>query len=305
MSSTPAAFAETSSEDKAAEARAKRKRARRRARARKRREKKAVAETSATENRPSEVAPTESSEPGEGKPEVVLAVAPAEPSRRATPRRARRDVPAETAVEQPARDPFVIGLSFDLYTEFSDLGGRRIIDVAEFDESFGYSAGPLALRAWAWFPWNKYLRWGVGTTYRPYTGKRDGNDFTFGQLSEAYGQLEFDLPNYRKFDFSVQAHFGLSVLFPTGEFDREIERLRADGVSVFPGPRLGWQTGGAFYTRYPLNKTFGLVGGLGFEVGRIYLFRTQQTVNNFNLDKRWTNEIQRLSLTLGMEVMIP
>jgi hypothetical protein len=195
-------------------------------------------------------------------------------------------------------------VALDLYTEFSSMGGRSIIDVAEFDESFSYSAGPFALRSWAWFPWLQDVRWGVGATYRSYSTESDQMNYAFGQLFDVNGMIEVNLPDFKRLDFALEGRAGLSVLFPGGDFDREIASLKADGIDVMGGPRLGWQAGAGVVGRYPLNETFRVVSGLTFELGRIYLFRTQQTRQNFHLDRSWTNEIQRLSLSLGMEASL-
>ena len=196
-----------------------------------------------------------------------------------------------------------LGLSFDLFTEFSHLSGRRVIDVASFDESEDYSSGPLAVRAWAWFPWTERFRWGAGVAYRNYSVDGD-NDFSLGPLTDLYGQIDFRLPNYKKAYFSLAGRAGVSVLIPGGDFSREIDRLQADGVNVFGGPRFGWMVGASFATRYALNRRFAVLADLGFDLGRMYLFRTKQTVDNLNFDKTWTSEVQRMTLSVGMEMAL-
>jgi hypothetical protein len=235
----------------------------------------------------------------QAKPPAAPVVAPPAP-----PPAAEAPV-ADVTREAPARSRgFVLGFAMDVYTERSTMGGRRIIDVAEMDESFSYSAGPLALRTWTWFPWTEDLRWGLGVNYRNYMADGDDINYKFGQLFDLNGQLEVNLPDYKKWDFSAEARAGMSVLVPTGDFDREIRSLKADGIDVMSGPRLGWQFGAAALCRYPFNDQWRAVGGLSFELGRLYLFRTKQTVDNIRLDREWTNEMQRLSFTLGMEVSL-
>ncbi len=246
-----------------------------------------------------------------GQKPVVAAVPASTATAAATPTpigpATEANSPSDAEVEKaapPKKRGFVLGVALDLYTEFSNMGGRRIIDVAEFDESFSYSAGPLALRSWAWFPWLTDVRWGIGAGYREYSADSDEMNYKFGQLFDINGQIEVNLPDFKKVDFALEGKTGMSVLLPGGDFDREITSLRADGINVMRGPRLGWQVGAGVVGRYPLNETFRLFSGLTFEIGRIYLFRTKQTVENIHLDRAWTNEVERLSFSLGVEASL-
>ncbi len=196
-----------------------------------------------------------------------------------------------------------LGLSIDLFTEFSHLNGRRVIDVAAMDESADYSSGPIALRGWVWLPWKKRFRLGGGAAFRSYSVD-DNGEFSLGPLFDAYGQIDFRLPNYKKFEFALTGRAGLLMLIPSGDLSREIDRLQADDINVFGGPRLGWIAGGSFAGRYPISRKFTLLVDLGFDIGRLYIFRTKQTVDNLNFSKTWTGEIQRLTLSAGVEMTL-
>ena len=203
--------------------------------------------------------------------------------------------------------PEVVGLSVDVYGESSGLNGHQNLDVMESNESFDYGAGPFALRTWVKFPWKTRLQWGAGLAWRGRYSAELENDqaFVFGQLTELYGQIDYGIPFHKKWTANFSGRVGLATLFPEGDFSNEIERLQDGDVGVWSGPRFGWLIGATAGVRYPLTKRITLVGDLGLEAERIYLFHTQDTVGDVHVEKSWRNEVTRVSVSFGMEVGLP
>jgi hypothetical protein len=246
-------------------------------------------------------APSTETPPATSKPASKPAPKPAPQA----PTSAPVDTVAASATVEPRRAaPWHLGMSVDLYQESSGLNGHQTLNVMESNESFDYSAGTLAARAWLWLPQTRSWRWGGGATWRGrYSATDDDGDaYVFGQLCEAYGHIDRGFPLPGRWRGAVAGRAGLAVLFPEGDFSDEISRLQEGGVSVWSGPRFGWLLGAAAGVRYPIGERVTFVGDLGVEAERIYLFATQDTTQSINVSKTWRNEITRVSVSLGVEV---
>ena len=145
-------------------------------------------------------------------------------------------------------------------------------------------------------------RWGLvgGLIYR---GNYEGPDeFVFGHLLDTLAEFEGRFKLYKSWKLRLAGQAGISVLIPTKDFKAEIDRLNADGLGVFSGPRVGWFVGGSIGVTFPITKSLGFFSTVGANWGRLYLFRSKKTVDNINVNNNWTAEIKRRSFDIGVEV---
>ena len=100
------------------------------------------------------------------------------------------------------------------------------------------------------------------------------------------------------------AQAGLIGLFPDGEFKREIEALRDEGVTVFGGPRPGLSLAPIVGARWQLDERLALRADFAVHWERIILFNLSTEVENNNFERSWTAKILRYNLGIGMEVTL-
>lgn len=208
--------------------------------------------------------------------------------------------------DQKARANFMdvdrIGVSLDLFGEASRMSGEQWINQFRADESFDYSAGPLAASLYVMFhPWD-HVRFGPGVRFLGNYGGGGNNGFTFGYLTELYIQGEYALRAFELVDFVIGGRFGASVLFPGEDFATEIRRLQDQGAAVWSLPRIGWVGGLNVGLRRKIAGNFYGRLDLGGQLGHQWLFATDQIVDGLRFRKYWSNDIRRLGVSLGVEV---
>src|SRR4051812_19074929 len=83
-----------------------------------------------------------------------------------------------------------IGVTLDLFGESSRMNGEQWINQFRADESFDYSAGPLAASVYLLFHPADHVRIGPGVRF---LGNYGSEQFKFGYLTELYANGEFAL----------------------------------------------------------------------------------------------------------------
>ena len=216
------------------------------------------------------------------------------PPVKATPKISKKTPPRKSQRESK------IGLALELYNEDSFFSATRDFDGATVDRSSDYEAGFTSLRAWYMRPIGS--RWGLvgGIAYRRnYEGP---DDFVFGQLIDMLAEFEGRFSLYKSWKLRLAGQIGIATLIPTKDFKAEIDRLNADGLGVFSGPRFGWLSGGSVGVTFPITKQLYFFSAVGANWGRLYLFRSKKTIDNINVNNNWTAVIKRRTFDLGVEV---
>jgi len=201
-----------------------------------------------------------------------------------------------------------IGAAVDLFSESGTLNGSQSIDGRPTDETFEYEpAGNMGFSAWILFLEGERLRWGPALRYvgRYKTETEDvPRVFDFGTLLEGTLEGEYSLPIVEKFHGVLGIRGGLAMLIPQGDLAEEIRTLRADGVGVWNVPRPGWTVGLSLGVRRALTESLAFRADLRGQWEQLFLFRTTDDVDGFEVEKRWTTTSMRMGLTLGLEFVL-
>ncbi len=200
-----------------------------------------------------------------------------------------------------------LGVGADFFGESSRLVAEQWINQFRGDESFDYSSGTFfSGTAWLLFPVSSHLRFGPGLRVLGNYSSAGRQDFSFGLLTEGFGQAELSFRTFERFELVISGRAGLAVLVPTtgSDFGREIDRLQAQGVGVFPGPRLGWLAGLSVGMRRKMTDWFHLRADLLGQHEELYLFATDQTISGLRVQKWWRTSGWRFGLNLGAELAL-
>lgn len=204
----------------------------------------------------------------------------------------------------PAREGFTldrVGVGLDLFAESSRMGGEQWINNYRTDESFDYSAGPLAANVYVLANMTERIKAGPGLRF---LGNYGTNRFTFGYLGELYAQAELSLRAFEEVDAVFGARGGLALLVPGEQFADEIRRLQAQQADVWSVPRVGWTAGASVGARRKISaKLFARLDITG-SLGHQFLFATDQIVDGLRFRKYWGNDTRRLGVTLGFEIAL-
>jgi hypothetical protein len=202
-----------------------------------------------------------------------------------------------------------LAISIDLFGEGSRLEGTQVISdntsEAVRDESFDYQAANF-ISATAAILFAKSPRLRVGPGWRilgPYAAGGD-QAYTFGILNEFFALAEYGLPAVEKLEVVLGGRVGASLMFPTGDFLDEIERLQADGITALSLPRLGWFVGFNGGMRRKMSDRVWLRADILAQLGRMYLFATDDVVSGLRFRKHWSTHMLRYGLTLGVELAL-
>lgn len=195
-----------------------------------------------------------------------------------------------------------LGVALDALAENGQLSGEQWIDASRIDESFDYTGAALSGSAWLLFKSGDRLRWGPGA--RIHGSYAYPNEYDFGFLSEAFLLADYSLPIFAQWFLTLGGRAGMQVLVPGGDLGREISRLQSDGVGVWSVPRVGWLAGVSVGVRRQLIGRLHLKFDFTGQVGQLFLFATDERVEELRFRKYWNTWSQRLSATLGLELTL-
>ncbi len=207
----------------------------------------------------------------------------------------------------------VVGIGPGMYFEDGTMDGEEQASVQITDETFNYiSDGTLNFSVWWLAAVTENLRMGATIMYYgSYTAsiqEEDNNDdeeeelYEFGSLWEFYGRIEYLVPTYEGLDVMFGAVAGIPVLFPDGEFQEEIDRLRDQQASVWDLPRIGYMVGPIVSMRYGYSDYLFFRLDLALKWEQLLLFNTSEEVQGVAFGKDWTISTLRSEFTLGIEV---
>lgn len=197
-----------------------------------------------------------------------------------------------------------LGVGLDLWAEGSQLSGEQFINNSRLDESFDYNAAGASASAWLLFSARERVRAGPGVRIYGNYGSGGNPNFIFGFLTEAFMMGEYSLHMIEKFDAIFGGRAGLAVLFPGGEFGDEIRRLQGEGVGVWSLPRLGWMAGLNVGTRRQMSEKLWLRADINGQYEQLFLFATDEVVDELRFRKGWSNHSIRLGLLIGAELAL-
>jgi hypothetical protein len=224
---------------------------------------------------------------------VVLARAPV--SRRASAPVSEKKVADGSAGWRFER----IGVGLGGGGESSRMEGEQWIHTFRLDESFNYERSGATFNVWALgqlFP-----RVWVGPAVRVMGGYASDR-YDFGLLQELGGIGEWAIPAFEKFEVIIGGRANLAVLVPGGDLAQEINRLQDQGAGVWSVPRVGWSAGVGAGLRRQMFERFWLRVDASGQIGSLYLFATEETVDELRFRKFWSADLRRLELSLSLEV---
>ncbi len=240
-------------------------------------------------------------------PPPKLTPKPAPPSPVVEPPPPRAYVEQRPAAPPPPENGLRLGIGADFFVETSKLVAEQWINQFRGDESFDYSSGTFfSGTAWLLFPMSPRLRLGPGVRVLGIYSGAGQQDFSFGLLTEWFAQGELSFRTFERFELVLAARLGPAVLWPTtgSDFGHEIDRMQAQGVGVFPGPRLGWLGGISAGMRRKMTDWFHLRADLLGQHEELYLFATDQNVSGLRVQKWWRVSSWRIGLNLGAELAL-
>ena len=217
--------------------------------------------------------------------------------------------------DDEAAGPSYVGIGLGVYLENSRLEGETTRLVNTTDQSFDYSADNyLQGNIWLLKTVTKNVRAGAGLHYyggyeavREPEEDEDAEDidaYELGQNLTLFARGEWLVSFADDMGLVLGAQAGLIGLFPDGEFKREIEALRDEGVTVFGGPRPGLSLAPIVGARWQLDERLALRADFAVHWERIILFNLSTEVENNNFERSWTAKILRYNLGIGMEVTL-
>lgn len=210
----------------------------------------------------------------------------------------------------------VVGTGLGFYFENSRLEGEETRESQTTDQSYDYSADNL-LRGSLWFlkaiSGNR-VRVGGGLAYfGAYEGMREPEEdeeadeieaYEYGQMVTPFARGEWLIPFLDRFQLALGAQAGLTVLFPDGEFRREIDDMKDQDISVFGGPRFGVDLAPRVGTRWQIDERLALRADFGVHWQRIFMLNVDDSVEGVDFSRDWTLKVLRYDLGLTMEVAL-
>lgn len=197
-----------------------------------------------------------------------------------------------------------VGVGPDLYLDGGQMTGVQNINTAHLDESFGYTAGFFSATAWlnTSVPTvSERVRVGAGLRILGNYTASGGQPYGFGLLNELFVSGEYGLPVADKWEAVFAGRAGLSFLIPGLDFASDIQKLQAQGVSVWSVPRVGWLLGPSVGARRRMSERIWLRADILGQIGQQYLFATSQEISGLQYSKNWSTLALRLGLSLGAE----
>jgi len=195
-----------------------------------------------------------------------------------------------------------LGVSVDAFAEAGELNGEQWIDDSRITENFDFANAALSGSAWLLFKQNDRFRWGPGVRVQGRFGS--ANRYDFGFLTDGFLTAEYAVPVFAGWELLLGGRGGISVLVPGGDLGREISRLQSEGAGVWSVPRVGWLAGVSAGVRRQLIGRLHLRVEFGGQIGQVFLFATDERVDELRFRKYWSTWTQRVSGTLGLEVTL-
>lgn len=210
-----------------------------------------------------------------------------------------------------------IGLGVQLFSDDGELDGQERVAVQaprDQDRSF-FSEDALSFSLWWLKDISPKLRAGAGLRYygayvivdevpedTPEDELPEGEEF--GTWMDLHGQLEWHTPVALKgkLELVLGAQLGLTMLFPGGALEAEIDRLKEQNVGVWSAPRVGFNFGPQVGLRYQLIELVALRLDAGMRYNRVFLFNTAEEVDGVAFEKRWDLNILRYETNIGAEI---
>lgn len=197
-----------------------------------------------------------------------------------------------------------MGVAVDLFGEGGSLTGEQRINETLINESFQLGTLSFSGSAWLLFQHSERLRYGPGLRGYGFYGSSTGRPFAFGPLFEGFALAEYALPMVEQFEALLTGRAGLALLIPGGDFANEITRLQREGVGVWGVPRTGWLAGVGFGTRRRMAEHLWLRADLGAQYTQLFLFATDERVDDLRFRKGWSTSVLRVGLQLGVELSL-
>ena len=210
----------------------------------------------------------------------------------------------------------VVGMGVATYFEDGALSGEEQVSVQTTDESFDYvSDGFLSGSIWLLKAFSENIRFGGSINYMGrYTAEivpeeeldedEDPETFEFGTLVELVGRFEYLVPTYDRFDLMFGGVLGVPILFPSGEFRDEIDRLDDEQASVWGLPRVGYLIGPAIAGRWAYSEYLYFRADFLLKWEQIFMFSTTEDVQGVPFSKDWSVSTLRTEFSLGIEVKL-
>lgn len=201
------------------------------------------------------------------------------------------------------------------YSESGELTGEQQISVQENDESFSYeNVDFLSTRILYLRPFKESFLIGGGIdfigNYRANVLNDEGEPedpievYEFGSLLELLVHAEWGVEITEKIGLGLGAQAGIVGLFPRGDLREEILELQDQDVRTFMLPRLGWSIAPQISARYKFDDRLALRADVGVQWQSIWIFNTEQTVNDVAFRKEWTASTMRTRVGLALEVKL-
>ena len=217
--------------------------------------------------------------------------------------------------ESPATASSELILGGTGYYESSSLDGEETVSVQERDESFDYrNANFLSARLFYLRPYTDNLYVGAGIDFignlRATLLDEDGEPddppehYEFGPLLEGVAMAEWRIDIADDYTVGVGGQLGIGALFPRGDFADEIRDLQDQDVRTWRVPRPGWSIGAQTAFMWHLDERIALRTDLGVQWQNIFLFRTSQTVDDVEFEKRWTTGTLRGRLGVSVQITL-
>ncbi|MCC6619749.1 MAG: hypothetical protein IT385_00760 [Deltaproteobacteria bacterium] len=130
-------------------------------------------------------------------------------------------------------------------------------------------------------------------------GRRD-----IGTLFELGFRGEWTTEIADKLGLALGLRLDLAMVFPTGDFAAEIDRLADEGVPTSSGPRFGWSIVPMVGARYELHERVHARLDLGLGWSALELLGIDETVQGIAYQRDETLSVTRFEVSLAIELSL-
>ncbi len=201
------------------------------------------------------------------------------------------------------------------YYESATMDGEESVSLQDSDESFDYrNANFLSARLMYLRPYTDDIYIGVGADFignlRGTLLDEDGEPddppehYEFGPLLEGLAAAEWRVGLTDETGLALGGQLGVGALFPRGDFADEIRGLQDQDVRTWRIPRLAGSIGASAAFLWDIDDRLAVRTDLGVQYQNIFLFRTNQTVDDVEYSKRWTTGGLRTRLGLSLQIRL-
>lgn len=209
-----------------------------------------------------------------------------------------------------AQTSVIVGVG--AFGEGSNVEGNERIAVRDTERNFDYSSDSFLNGSLRFLrPLSKSFYWGGGATYYgTYRGKIDeGEDtpdppnlYEFGPLLELGAILEWRVGVTEKIDLALGVQGGLALVFPGGDLEKEIKRLKDQNVGVWDVPRPGYYLAPQVGARWKLDDRLAIRGDLLFKWERLHLFGIDEVVDGLEYERNAVAKVLRTEFVVSLEI---